>query len=191
LIYAKLETSLEGNLMIKKKYYGAWTFIRLLAQVIFLITYAAPLTYSAHAEEAIRTKFGAWALRCAASGNATAEQCALTQNVPSDDKQNVSVGVMIRKNQQLKNGLLQVIAPIGVVLTEGIKFKIDQSDIAQLPFFRCLPDACIAEIIIDDNLLDKLETGRISVLTIYLNPGEGLRHLMMLDEFKKGYEALH
>ncbi len=136
------------------------------------------------------TKFGAWVLRCEALAGAGNQQCALIQTVHSEENANVSVAAIFRKSPALKNGIFEVIAPEGVLLPEGIKFKIDQSDVGQLPFMKCISGGCLAETVLDDNVLEKLNNGRVGLVTIYVNPGEGLRHVFSLDGFKDGWEAL-
>jgi invasion protein IalB len=110
--------------------------------------------------------------------------------VNSEENQKVTVAIIVRKTPTLKTGSFEVIAPEGVLLPEGVKFKIDQADIGQLPFIKCMAGGCVAQGILDDSLAEMLKNGRIGVVTIYLNPGEGLRRLLTLDGFKEGYEAL-
>jgi invasion protein IalB len=169
----------------------AWRLARLFVQIAVVAHCAAALSCAAQAQEAVKAKFGAWALRCDNSVNSATGECALTQTIRSDDKANVTIAVMIRKTPQIKNGLFQVVAPLNVILPQGVKFKIDQLDIGQLPFFKCSPIGCIAEGLIDDALLERLKAGRIGVITIYLTPEEGLRHLVALEGLKEGLEALH
>ncbi len=145
---------------------------------------------AAHGEEASDSKFGAWNLHCEKAPDSATGRCALTQTIRSEDTAGVGLAVIIRKSTETKNGMFQVVAPLSVLLPEGVTFKIDETDIGGTAFIRCFSAGCLAQVPISDELLEKLKTGKVGVLTIYVNPYEGLRHLLMLQGFKEGYENL-
>lgn len=155
-----------------------------------VLALAAAFVSNAAAQSSDARKFGAWALQCDRPTGASDQQCGLTQVVRSEENQKVAVLIVIRKPLTSKVGSFEVIAPEGVLLPEGVKFKIGQADVGQVPFIKCVAGGCIAQGILDDSLADKLKNGHIGVVTIYMTPGEGLRHLLTLDGFKEGYEAL-
>ncbi|TLG71874.1 invasion associated locus B family protein [Methylocystis sp. B8] len=55
---------------------------------------------------------------------------------------------------------------------------------------RCTQITCAAEGPIGNDLMSKMLNGKNLLITIYVNPGEGLRHIVTLDGFKDGYNAL-
>ena len=165
-------------------------FLGRLAAGVFFAVLTGSFTGAAWGQAPVRTKFDAWELRCETPTGETAEQCALTQTVKAEDAANVSLGVMIAKPKEAKNGVLRVIAPMSVFLLNGVSLKIDQTDIGRAPFFRCAPSGCLADMMIDDKLIEQLKNGKIATLAIYLTPYEGIRHLLMLKGFKEGYEKL-
>jgi invasion protein IalB len=171
---------------------GGLAFDRIYRKLPMVLLMTLTSTFTGHVRaQSAAQKFGAWALRCDGASSPGAQQCGLMQNVSSEESPNVNVVIVIRKSPALKNGVFQVIAPSGVLLPEGVKVKIDQSDIGQIPFIKCFPFGCIAEGAVDDSLIEKLKGGRIGVVTIYMSPGEGLRHLFKLDGFSDGYNAIH
>ncbi|RNJ48023.1 invasion associated locus B family protein [Methylocystis hirsuta] len=141
-------------------------------------------------QEAGKTKFGAWELRCETPVGGSSEQCVLTQMVRAEDTANVNLGVMILKPREVKGGVLRILAPMNVFLPNGVSLKIDQTDIGRVGFVRCAPSDCIADAPIEDKLLDQLETGKIATLVVYMTPYEGVRNLFSLEGFKQGYERL-
>jgi invasion protein IalB len=162
---------------------------RLAAGVFFAIL-TSSFAGAAWGQAPVRTKFDAWELRCETPTGETAEQCALTQTVKAEDAANVSLAVMIAKPKEAKNGVLRVIAPMSVFLLNGVSLKIDQTDIGRSAFFRCAPSGCLADMMIDDKLIEQLKSGKIATVVIYLTPYEGIRHLVMLKGFKEAYEKL-
>jgi invasion protein IalB len=159
-----------------------------IAKVIFLAgSIAVP---DARARD-IKARFGAWSLFCNGSGNDPQRDCAITQAVQSDDASSSTIAFLVKKSPLTRDGLFQIMVPEGVILPEGVKFKIDQTDIGQLSFFKCFRTGCVAEGIIDDSLLEKFKNGRIGVLTVYFDPDRGLRHLFKMDGFKEGFNSLN
>lgn len=142
------------------------------------------------AEETSRGKVGAWEVRCQSASGAKAEQCVLAQTVRSEDKAGVNMAMIVSRPAGTGATIMRIIAPPGVFLLNGAGMKIDQTDIGRLPFFRCSPAGCIADAPLDDKLLDQMLNGKIATVVIYLEPGEGLRHLVRLEGLKEALEKL-
>ncbi len=137
-----------------------------------------------------RAKFGDWELRCETQPGASKEQCALLQSVAADDRPNVNLVVITLKTADGKSRLLRVIAPLGVLLPNGLGLKIDQTDIGRAGFVRCLPTGCVAEVIMDDKLLEQLKSGKTATFIIYQTPEEGVGIPLNLAGFGQGFDAL-
>jgi invasion protein IalB len=144
----------------------------------------------AAAQGVVKSKHGDWELRCETPPGASREQCALLQSVAAEDKPNVNLVVIVLKTADGKSRLLRVIAPLGVLLPNGLGLKIDQADIGRAGFVRCLPTGCVAEVIMEDKLIDQLRTGQTATFIIYQTPEEGIGIPLNLAGFKDGYEKL-
>jgi invasion protein IalB len=59
-----------------------------------------------------------------------------------------------------------------------------------LNFLQCLSNGCIAQLAIDDKVLDKLKTGKTATLGIFQTPEQGVGVLAPLAGFKEAYEQL-
>jgi len=119
----------------------------------------APANY-AFAQGAVKSVHKDWQIRCDTPPGAKAEQCALIQSVTAEDRANVGLTVIVLKTADQKSRLMRVVAPLGVLLPSGLGLKIDQADIGRAGFVRCLPNGCIAEVIMDDELIKKLRSGK-------------------------------
>jgi invasion protein IalB len=137
-----------------------------------------------------KAKFNDWDLRCDTPPGAAKEQCALLQSVAAEDRPNVNLVVIALKTADGKSRLLRVIAPLGLLLPNGLGLKIDQTDIGRAGFVRCLPTGCVAEVIMDDKLLDQLRNGKTATFIIYQTPEEGIGIPMALAGFGQGFDAL-
>jgi len=110
--------------------------------------------------------------------------------VTAEDRANVGLTVIVLKTADQKSRLMRVVAPLGVLLPSGLGLKIDQADIGRAGFVRCLPNGCIAEVVMDDALIQKLRTGKTATFIIFQTPEEGIGFPMSLAGFGEGYDKL-
>src|SRR5438270_13589717 len=112
----------------------------------------------AAAQGAVKSVHNDWQVRCDTPPGAQAEQCALIQSVTAEDRANVGLTVIVLKTADQKSRLMRVVAPVGVLLPSGLGLKIDQQDVGRAGFVRCLPNGCVAEVVMDETLLSKLRS---------------------------------
>ena len=144
----------------------------------------------ASGQGAVKSVHGDWQVRCDTPPGATAEQCALIQSVTAEDRPNVGLTVIVLKTADQKSRVIRVLAPLGVLLPSGLGLKIDDTDIGKAGFVRCLPNGCVAEVIMDDNLLKQLRNGQNATFIIFQTPEEGIGIPMSLQSFGEGYDKL-
>ncbi|MGE0563748.1 MAG: invasion associated locus B family protein [Pseudolabrys sp.] len=165
-----------------------------LAAAILAVGVAAALiaggATAALAQGAVRSVHQDWQIRCDTPPGASGEQCALMQSVTAEDRANVGLTVIVLKTADQKSKLMRAVAPLGVLLPSGLGLKIDQTDIGRAGFVRCLPNGCIAEVVMDDELLKKLRAGKTATFIIFQTPEEGVGFPMSLRGFGEGYDKL-
>lgn len=144
----------------------------------------------ANAQPVVRGKHGDWEMRCETPTGASREQCALIQSVAAEDKPNMNLVVIVLKTADGKSRLLRVIAPLGVLLPAGLGLNIDQNDKGRAGFVRCIPSGCIAEVVMDDKLLEELRNGKTATFIVFETPEQGTGIPLTLTGFKDGYEKL-
>ena len=148
------------------------------------------LAGSARAQGVVKAKHGDWELRCETPPGAAKEQCALLQSVAAEDKPNINLVVIVLKTADGKSKLLRVIAPLGVLLPSGLGLKIDDVDVGRAGFVRCLPTGCVAEVVMEQKLIDQMKAGTNATFIIFQTPEEGVGIPLVLDGFKDGFESL-
>lgn len=148
------------------------------------------LCSAAAAQGPVKSVFGDWQMRCDTPAGAKSEQCAIVQSVQAEDKPNVSLVVIVLKTADGRSRLLRVIAPLGVLLPSGLGLKIDTTDVGRAGFVRCLPSGCIAEVVMDDELLGKLRGGQAATFIVFQTPEEGIGIPVSLEGFGKAFESL-
>src|SRR3954464_9140240 len=144
----------------------------------------------AAAQGAVRSVHADWQIRCDTPPGAQAEQCALIQSVTAEDRANVGLTVIVLKTADQKTRLLRVVAPMGVLLPSGLGLKIDQADVGRAGFVRCLPNGCVAEVVMDENLVKQLRSGQTATFIIFQTPEEGIGFPISLKGFGEGFDKL-
>ena len=163
---------------------------RLLAPAVALLALCSLFAPGARAQGTVKSVHGDWQLRCDTPPGAQTEQCALIQSVTAEDRPNVGLTVIVLKTADQKSRLMRVLAPLGVLLPSGLGLKIDNADIGRAGFVRCLPNGCVAEVVMDDNLIAQLRKGTSATFIIFQTPEEGIGIPMSLKGFGEGYDLL-
>jgi invasion protein IalB len=149
----------------------------------------AGLTSAAHAQGAVRSVHGDWQIRCDTPPGAQAEQCVLIQKVVAEDS-NAGLTVIVLKTADQKSKLMRMVAPLGVLLPSRLGLKLDNLDIGSIPFIRCLPNGCVAEVVMDDKLLGQLRGAKTATFIIFETPEQGIGFPLSLNGFGEGYDKL-
>lgn len=144
----------------------------------------------AFAQGAPRSTHGDWQMRCDTPPGARAEQCALVQSVAAEDRPNVALTVIVLRTADGRARLLRVLAPLGVLLPSGLGLRIDQADVGRAGFVRCLPSGCVAEVVLEDQLVAQLSAGQTATFIIFQTPEEGIGVPVSLNGFKDGFDKL-
>ena len=146
----------------------------------------------AEAQGVVKNTFGDWQMRCETPAGAQAEQCALVQNVAAEDRPNVSLVIIVLRTADRKSHLLRVIAPLeaGVLLPAGLGLKVDQTDIGRAGFVRCLASGCVAEVVMEENLIGQLKGGQTATFYIFQTPEQGIGIPVSLNGFATGFDSL-
>lgn len=156
------------------------------------LTLAAMLgaTTGAQAQGVVRAQYGDWQMSCDTPPGASFEQCAIIQNVTAEDQPNVGLSVIVLKTADQQARLLRVLAPLGVLLPNGLGLNIDGKDIGRVAFVRCLPNGCVAEVVLDDTLLETLTEGETAIFVVFKTPEEGVGIPVSLNGFGDGFAQL-
>ena len=120
----------------------------------------------------VKSSHGAWSVVCDKPPGASAEQCALMQNVIAEDRPEVGLSVVVLKTADRKSKILRVLAPLGVLLPNGLGLNVDGKDIGRAYFVRCFSDGCYAEVVLEDELLKTLRSGATATFIVFQSPEE-------------------
>jgi invasion protein IalB len=142
------------------------------------------------AQGVVKAQYGDWQMSCDTPPGASFEQCAIIQNVTAEDQPNVGLSVIVLKTADRQARLLRVLAPLGVLLPNGLGLNIDGVDMGRVAFVRCLPNGCVAEVVMDDALIKQLSDGGTAIFVVFKTPEEGIGIPVSLDGFADGFANL-
>jgi len=142
------------------------------------------------AQGVVKATFGDWQESCDTPPGASSQQCAIIQNVTAEDQPNVGLSVIVLKTADKKADLLRVLAPLGVLLPNGLGLNIDGKDMGRVAFVRCLPNGCVAEVAMDQNLIKTLSSGKSAIFVVFKTPEEGIGIPVSLKGFADGFAQL-
>jgi invasion protein IalB len=160
------------------------------AALFFSAHLAISFSSEAHSQGAIREVFGDWQQRCETPAGAQVEQCAIVQNVAAEDRPNVTLLVIVLSTADNQSKLLRVVAPLGVLLPAGLGLRIDEEDVGRAGFVRCLATGCVAEVVMDETLVEQLRSGAEATFIVFQTPEEGIGIPVSLEGFGAGFDSL-
>jgi len=182
----------------------AISVLRHLIRIGLALSLFAVVAPGAFAQGTLKGKFGDWQHRCDKAGANGFEQCILIQNVLDQSDLNLVV-VVVRVEDALataearkkdpaaaavRRPILRVIAPLGILLPRGLGLKIDDREIGATDFVRCLESGCVAEVDLDNTLIQALSKGKLAVFAVFLAPEEGRGLPVNLEGFAQGFAQL-
>ena len=163
---------------------------RHLAVAALAIAALAGAGGASFAQGTVRAQHGDWQMSCDTPPGASTEQCAIIQNVMAEDQPNVGLSVIVLRTADREARLLRVLAPLGVLLPNGLGLNVDGKDIGRAYFVRCFQDGCYAEVILEDPLKETLRNGEAATFIVFQTPEEGIGIPVELDGFGEGFDAL-
>jgi len=137
-------------------------------------------------------KYGAWEVACAQAG----DNCAMAQ-IGNDSSGTPVLEMVVRKLQEpleaegrTATAVLDIITPLGVVLTSGLSMSIDGGRSEAAPFQICTEQGCLVREPVDDELIGRLKAGgNAKVTVVAANQGE-VSSTISLTGFTKAFNSL-
>ena len=139
----------------------------------------------------VKESHGAWSIICDRPAGASADQCALMQNVIAEDRPEVGLSVVVLKTADRKARILRILAPLGVLLKDGMELYVDNNNIGRAYFTRCFSEGCYVEVEIDEELMRILRAGKNAVFALRESADQDRVGIPIeLAGFGEGYDAL-
>ncbi len=138
----------------------------------------------------VNGQFGDWQIVCKPPPTgAKNEVCALVQSVTAEDRNNVGLTVYFQK---FSNGVrvLRVFAPVGILLPPALASRSMMSISATPPSCAAIPSRVMHRSLWEDQLIDKLKSGKTAVFIIFQTEEAGIGIPISLSGFGEALAAL-
>ena len=156
-----------------------------------LMVLAMTVLPAAAQQERTKSTHDDWDVKCGQPAGASQEICWAEQKVTSEDRPNVGLTVIYRPGKKDEEGMLQIQAPLGIILPRGLGLKIDGKDMGNVPFLRCLKNGCWAQAEVPDDQLNELKTGSTAVFIIFDTPEAGIGIPISLKGFSSALDGVN
>ena len=134
--------------------------------------------------------FGDWTVRCDQAPDRPL-QCALTQAVEAEDRENVWLNAYVFTPTDGDGGtLLSILVPLRVILTRGLGLQVDNAEMSVFEFVTCSAEGCLASIVLTDELSTALRNGSEALFVIHFEDQLGIGVPISLVGIGAGLDAL-
>ncbi|MCT8974089.1 invasion associated locus B family protein [Microbaculum marinisediminis] len=136
-------------------------------------------------------KLGSWIKLCAPdqANESKEDVCLVTQEVRTETGEFLaSVSVQETKTAEGKR-LVRAAVPLGTLIQPGIRMQIDEGKQVAGKYVICLPNACYAEMEIDDAFIESLKKGTNLVVLVINNQGKAVGIGLTLMGFTKTWDG--
>jgi len=139
-----------------------------------------------------RTNYKSWEVACLSDNS----NCAMAQ-IGKDSSGNPVLEMVLRKlpepleaGGEIAIAVLDVITPLGVVLTEGLALKIDSGKDAVAPFQVCTEQGCLVREPVAEDLISRFKKGNNATVTVVAANQGVVTTQISLSGFTAAYDSL-
>lgn len=132
---------------------------------------------SAQQPERTVSSYGNWELRCdrVVENDQTRESCEVVQTIQVQGRSEPLTRLALGRPEGSDNFLIVLQLPIGLWLPVGASLEFSGDAAFEATFRRCLPNACLADLVVEDAIIEALsdeadESARIVFAMQEANP---------------------
>ncbi len=129
-----------------------------------------------------------WTKACNTNPNTQKEICFISIELRTNTGQFLS-NIAIQETEGEARKKLLVAVPTGVLIQPGLRIQIDDSKPVQAKYSICAPNACYAELAIDDTFINAMKQGGEMRVAPYNQQAKEIVFKMTLIGFTKVYDG--
>lgn len=130
----------------------------------------------------------AWVKICNRDPNSQKNLCLITQELRSD-RGELLASLAIREAEGEARKSLLTSVPVGMLIRPNVRLQIDGGRETEVPYSICFPNACYAELAIDDGFVRQLKAGGKLQITTLNQQAKPVRFDMTLIGFTSAYDG--
>lgn len=144
--------------------------------------------------DSLRESFRDWVVNCAATPQNPdaapgARVCELFQQLDQQDSGQRVLTFSVRISDA-GEPVAVLIAPFGLRLSEGLRIRVGEEQIAHLAFETCLPQGCLVVAPMDEELVSVMQSGTEAAVVMISRQGEAIGIPVSLMGFTAGLNRL-
>lgn len=129
-----------------------------------------------------------WVKVCNTDPKANKKICLITQELRTNTGQFLA-SVAIREIDGESRRTLLMAVPPGMLIQPGLRVQVDDGKRAEAKYGICFPNACYAELVIDDAFVDTMKKGGDMIITTLNQQAKPVPLKLTLSGFTKVYEG--
>ncbi len=114
----------------------------------------------------------------------------MNQRCINDEDKEEIFQIGFQFNQENKQTTVEIFVPLGVLLTQTIKFGIDQENLYEATYQSCFPEGCLATANINDAIEKLFEKHDAGILQFSHIEAGNVSLSFSLNGFSEGYKEL-
>ncbi|MEM9222084.1 MAG: invasion associated locus B family protein [Pseudomonadota bacterium] len=130
----------------------------------------------------------AWVKICNSDPKAQKKVCLITQELRTEQGQFLA-SIAIRETPGEARKTVIASIPVGMLVQPGVQIQIDGGEPTEAKYTICFPNACYAELAIDNGFVNRLKAGGKLQLTTFNQQGKQVRFDMTLIGFTSAYDS--
>lgn len=144
--------------------------------------------------DSLRENFRDWAVNCEtmpaeAVNNPGARVCEMVQQIDHQESGQRVLAFSVRINDA-GQPIAVLVAPFGLRLSEGLRLRVGEQQVAQFGFDTCLPEGCLGIAPMDAGQISTLQNGSEGSVVMVSRQGEAVAVPISLMGFTAGLERL-
>jgi len=167
---------------------------RLLSALVgmFLITNAAAQEpTSMQGPTTLSETYDAWTVQCVnqVQGERTLRSCQMSQELlQQETRQRVLLFAISKEAEATPKATL--VLPFGLLLAEGIRIQVGESEVVRGAFRTCFPAGCVVELEMSDDVIGQLQGAESVSVLMTANTGQPVKTDVSLKGFASAYRRL-
>lgn len=130
----------------------------------------------------------AWVKVCNQEPKSKKNICLTTQEIRADTGQFLA-SVAIREIGENEKRSLIIAVPPGMLLQPGLRLQVDKNKQHEIKYGICFPNACYAELNIDETVIAEMKRGNELILTSLNQQAKAINFQLTLSGFTASYDG--
>ena len=139
-------------------------------------------------QQQIRVANSGWTKLCSKIKDSEKSICQILQRITTESGQFIASAAINEVKEDNKRNLI-VSVPPGMLIKPGLAVQIDKNTQRKLEFSICFPNACFAELAVDDSIIAEMKAGNNVVISTRGQRGNQIGFPLSLAGFTKSYDG--